>query len=647
MPETEAFTSKTILTSNVAKELLKVAKAYGLSVHDLDFTINKTELFIKEAAAETKEPKKEEKKENSKEGSATSDFKVIDDQMMAKLKDPEAQANPNIVLKQVYDVEIFPLVDLLFPKLEMTIAANKSVTSVYATIKAGSVIDSVEDISRELKHYFNKRKLRTQLLIDIWDEEMVSEVTRLAAQIEVNGSVSFEEDLKILISKSLLAKDKQDDALTIHFDQKEEEGEFAKVDYKQRGFIKGVEQNELLITYLKPLEGTPGRNCKGEFIEVLPPDATHVPTFEIDPESIEIKEDETKQEYFARKNGYIDIESNKYYIKEALEVNEISFKSTGNVNAGINTNISIHVQESDPLGDAIGMGVEVEATDVDVEGNVGSNSKVEAQKIRIGGQTHKSSILIADNVEVNLHRGLIQGKDVKVKRLEQGRIEGETVEVEQAAGGEIVAKNVVIEILQSHMSITASESITIKKMLGSENTLEIDQTKVGKNANAVDDLEDELDVKRQEINVSRKKIDEKKALFAKHKDAMHNIKKRLVGYKKAGVKLPEAFVKKYKEFQALQMHIGTLEIEHKLMVDMFEMMEKRKGRFQRSVVDAQVINQDSWKGHNEIRFHLTAPEQTLTYVPKEGLHQSAIMLKYDEEKDEYTVVSESADIPGL
>ncbi len=644
MADQKVFTSKLVRTSNIVKELLSIAKEYKLSVHDLDFRLIKMEMYIKKTASSEGEEKKES---NSKKAAPKADdnFREATREDLNRLQDDTKPADPELVVKQVYDAEIFPVEEPLFPKLELTISGNKSLTAVYATIKAGSVIEATGDLSNDLRDYFNRRKLRTHILIDIWDREMVTELAKLSASIEVNGSVAFEEDRRILISKSLHSVETIHDKLILHFENKNKnEDDYGRIDYKKRGFITAVEAGELLITYRKPITGQPGRNCKGEFIEVPEADASHVPKFTVDEATIEIKEDEKKIEYFAKKNGYIDIDKNSYYVKEELEVSEISFKSTGNVNAGLNTDIAIHVKEDDSMRDAIGMGVEVEATEVNVEGNVGSNSTVTAQKIKIGGQTHKSSVLMAPEIDINLHRGLAKGKEVQVRRLEQGRIEADEVFVEQAAGGEIIGRHVTIEILASHVNVIASESITIKKMRGSENVLTIDQAKVGDNVQAFEELEDSIEEKRIEINRAKKKLDEQKRLYKRHESAIKEIKERLVAYKKSGVKLPDAFVRKYKEFQSLHNDISQQEREYNLLLEMFEDFQKQRGSFQSSIMDARVTNYDVWKGHNEVNFHLSSPAQELSYVPAEGLKESIIMLKYDQENDEYSIICESADM---
>ena len=572
-------------------------------------------------------------------------FSEANEEDMKLFNDPKVLADPALQLKQIYDVEISPLEQARFPKLTMNISANKSLTSVYAIIKAGSVIQKTQNISKDLTDYFNERKLRARVLINLWDEEMKRALSKIAAKIEVNAEVTFSEDQQILVCQSLGAVPTRHDKLIMHFEDKhKKEDDYGRIDYKARGFITAVEEGETLITYLKPKTGKPGRNCRGAFIEVPEASNAHQPTFEIDPDTIEVKEDEDKIEYISKRNGYIDFENNRYYIKEALEVSEISFKSTGNVNAGLNTDIAIKVSESDAMKDAIGMGVEVEASEVDVEGNTGSNSVVRAKMIRIGGQTHQSSELYAPNIVVNLHRGRAFGDEIEIKRLEQGYVKGKKVTIQQAAGGEVHAEDVTIELLQSHATIYASHSIVINKMKGSENTLIIDQTEVGENKEAKEHLEAEIDQMHIELNLAKKVYEEDKALMNKHKSTILEIKQRLLAYQKAGAKMPDSFVKKYKEFQSMQAQMNQHKRDMELKQEMLELLMQKRTKFQTDVLEAKVINYDIWRGHNEVVFHLTSPDIELRHVPREGMTESVIQLKYDKEDDHYEIVAKSMDL---
>jgi hypothetical protein len=103
------------------------------------------------------------------------------------------------------------------------------------------------------------------------------------------------------------------------------------------------------------------------------------------------------------------------------------------------------------------------------EGNIGSNAKVFALKAEVGGQTHKTSKLRADSLNINVHKGEAYGKHIVINRLEHGIIDGDIIEIEEAIGGNIRGKEVTIELCTSHVRVTASKFIEIKKLQEGEN----------------------------------------------------------------------------------------------------------------------------------------------------------------------------------
>lgn len=623
MAEENTFEPQLVRTANVAKELIEVAKKYELPIHALDFKILKTTLYIKHAPIENPD---------------SVEFLEISKEDRTALSDHEALKDPTLFLKQVYDIEIFKVTTPLFPHLQLSISGNKSLTSVYAVIQAGSKLEAMPELEHSLFDYLNRRKLRARILIDIWDDGMRDAVRAIAAKALIDGIYTFSEETQILVAQTIGSVPTIDDTFITHFQRKvEAENELKRVNHKERGFITAVAEGELLMTYRKPQQGTPGRDCRGEFLKIPDPLTTHEPKFTVDDQTIEVREDEKKIEYLSKKNGYIDFASNQYYIKENLEVSEISFKSTGNVSAGLNKDISIRVKDSDSTKDAIGIGVEVEASEVDVDGNVGSNAVVRANLIRIGGQTHQSSKLYAPDIYVHVHKGYAQGDKVEVKRLEQGRIEGFNVHVELATGGEIVARDVVIDVLQSHTKITASHSIVIKKMRGSENSLCIDQTRQSENAAKIQALEEKIEAMRIDINISQKKLKEDQTRFHEHKATIEELKRRLVGYKQSGIQPPNAFLQSYKKFQNMHHAIEMEGRDLRLKEENYALLMGERSRFQEDVLEATITNYDIWRGHNEVSFHLTDPYTEIDYIPKEGLRESVISLELNEETQAYEI----------
>jgi hypothetical protein len=100
--------------------------------------------------------------------------------------------------------------------------------------------------------------------------------------------------------------------------------------------------------------------------------------------------------------------------------------------------------------------------------------------------------------------------------------------------------------------------------------------------------------------------------------AFKEIKKRLIHYKSKGVKMPESFVKKYKEFQLIQQKHKELQETLAQKSDYLTLQTTRTASFQDNILDARVINRDRWIGYNEIKFKLVDPPVELVYKPKEG-----------------------------
>jgi len=120
-------------------------------------------------------------------------------------------------------------------------------------------------------------------------------------------------------------------------------------------------------------------------------------------------------------------------INTDMDVGEISFKTTGSLNSGVDSDVSLHVSETDLGKDAIGTDMSVEVTEIDIDGNVGSNARVVALRATVAGQTHKTVCLKADDLDINIHKGKAYGKNIKVIRLEHGKIDGDFA-IEAVAG---------------------------------------------------------------------------------------------------------------------------------------------------------------------------------------------------------------------
>ena len=612
-----------VRTENIAKELVLSASKHGLKASDLDFNLLDVQTFLS-----MDEGKEEEE---------------VIGEGLERLNDEALLADPKVGIRQSYEIEIVAAKEDRFSNLNLSIGANATMTRLFASIKPGSVVKYYDGIEKDLLAFVNKRKLRANMLIHIWDKNLKSEIEKFAAKVRIEKTLNIQERISFEVGCALEPKETINDKLIMHYSKKRELGEAEKVDHNKRGFIHGVAENDLLIEYIKAHKGEPGRNCRAEYLASKEPVVAHAPTFNVT-DKIEILDNEESVEYRAKNSGYIVFENNTYDLRVEVEISEISFRTTGSIEAGIDTDVSINVKEKDAFKDAIGAGMEVEAKEINVDGNVGNNAKLKARKINIGGQTHQSSYIEGDDVKVNIHKGKIKGIRVEVTRLEQGIIEAEYVKVKQATGGKIIAKEVEIEMLSSHVDIIASSKIEIRMLKGEENTFTISSVLYSEDHEALSENEDELLLQKRKVSALKEEFTKNKNIFDENESSIADLKKRLLQYKQSGAKMPGSFVVKYREFQDLQKHLFDLQKELHRNEEMLELLSAKTNSLQHDILNARIINHDQYRGHNEIRFKLLEPEIELYYVPKGGADEKYFMLKQDEENGAYHIVSSATEV---
>lgn len=591
-----------VITNNVPKELQKLARSYKVKIDTLDFNILEIKTYTRVNGPDH-------------EG----EWEEIHDEELYELDDKTALLNQYFQIKQVYEVEIFSKNrdENPYSDFKLALGANSTKCKIYLSILAGSHVEYTPRFEQELLTMINKRKIRSGILINIFDEMLSDVVSKIVARVRVAEKLDYSKDERYLIAEGYEPTLTINDALILHYDKKNNTDENDKIDYAARGFIKSVHQDELLIEYVKPRRGKPGRNCRGEYIRAKEPTVTHEPKFSVD-DTIKVVETATNIQYIATVNGYISFSRNVYSIQKDIDLREISFKSTGSIATGIHSDISIKVKEKNAIKDAIDKGMNVEVSEIDVHGNVGSHAKVVALRANISGQTHKTSMVRADKLTINIHRGKAYGKHIHIARLEHGIVDGNIVEIEEAVGGEIHAKEITIEVCESNVSATASKFIEIEKLIGSENSFTISplvkksaKQGINENKESIRNLEAEMKALNKEIEKTQKLIKDSTASY-------NDIKRRLVNYKKNNIKMPESFVKKYKEFQALQDKLKDLKQQLTLKSDRYTLLTTETASFQDNIFDARIINRHRWIGHNELKFVLVDPPREILFYPKEN-----------------------------
>jgi hypothetical protein len=604
-------------TDNVAKEIIRIAQSNKVPVATLDFSLLSVQTFTRMSESE--------------------EWQELDADALSSFGDSNVLLNETFQMKQTYEIEVFTKVDICkLDGLDLSIGANSRKTKVYLTIKEGSHVDYFEEFGMQFTTLVNKKKLRANLLIEVFDEPMKEAIKTLRSRLEINDSLDFEKKEIFQIAQGFEPLDTVHDALILHYEAKRPEEDDAKrVDYSKRGYLLSTVVDELLIEYIKPKQGKPGRDCRGQYIKPEEPKIQHEPTFSVS-EKIEVVDTDDAILYKAKSNGYVTFENATYDIRTEVDVPEISFKTTGSIETDLNADVSINVKENDVLKDAVGMGMEVEVNEIHVEGNVGPKAIIRAMKAYIEGQTHQSSHIEAETLNINIHKGVAKGGEIDITRLEHGRVEGDVVRIKQAIGGVIKAREIYIETLGSHVKAYAAERIEINKLQGGENTLMIDPLVIQEQLQNVEESEKMIVETERLYRALKEEVAKYELMVRKNEPAYLEIKKKLVHYKKSAIKMPEAFVKKFKEFQEQHEHLESLRSELYQKREKIELLRARHNASQNDIFEARIINNDHWRNHNELVFKLVEPPIQVSFVPEHGDEHKIYGLKeYD---DEYFIV---------
>lgn len=618
--EKNEFKSIIIDTANVMKELKNIAVVNHLKQTDLAFKLLKTTTSYGDDKNDAHDMSEEEKN------------LFLDDSFLL---------NPNIKLKQHYRVEIYKVekdnaLDIHMP--DITLSGNKNLTKIIATIAKSHEIKYTSNLEQMMIDDIQVKKIKAGILLDIRDQNMYKEIKKVVASIRVNGILDQTQSFVVCQGVDEVAS--VNDDLIFHYKKKASpKSTDGKVDYSKRGFVSAVEKDECIIEYIKPQVGTPGRNCRGVFIPIKEPKKTNDIPIGISA-NITKKENETSVKYIANSGGYVNFDKGIYDIQEQMEINEISFRSTGSIEANMDSNIKINIKEKDILKDAIGAGMSVETSELNVQGNVGSGAKIKAKIVDIGGQTHQSSYIESDKITIAVHRGEANGREVIIDRLEGGRVIGDTVHVKQMIGGEIIANIIKIDNLMSNAKLIASELIEIQELKGANNKFIIDPSVTKEFNEQILSINKKIERLEEDLKAFPRQLSSKKDMIEKNKPMAEMVKSKILELKKSGVEPAISLFAKIKDFQEKVIDYNSLLQTYKDKKEELVELKKELVLVQTKVFSAKIINHSSWKEFNEIRFKLISPAQDITYNPKERETAREITLK-DFGNGDYRVMRET------
>ncbi len=576
-------------------EINYFAKSKDIEPNELDFRVVEIFTYIKTHAQTHFNESKNEKLQNYLE-------KEYWDDASFKIKQKYAI---NIVSKNSEDS--FPYT--------INIISNRTKTKIDAVINIEDSMNTLKNLESRLYDELIRRKIRHGLLVFDFDHERLKGEVVEFAKLLKRGDIEDEYTINLCsLSQPKVSVDAKIRYIYREKNKKNEGEE--KVDYKERDFMIAVKEDEEIIEVIKPQKGDDYRDCAGVFVKAKDPTSEAKIDFNTD-ETIEQVDEDNRVVFIAARNGYVSEENSRITIKEEMEINEVSFKNTGSLRAGIDSGMVVRIEENNFLKESIGEGLSIEVSEVYAAGNIGSGVEIKAREVEIGGQTHMSSNIYADTVHIAIHKGYVKAKEVFIGSLEGGVVDAQTCEVEKSLSGVIRAQNVFIEDLHSHSRIYASNKIEIDKISGDENRFFIDPKAYYEVQEEIEEIEKQNALFLKELSTNQRELQKRLDLISQNRENIESIKEKIADIKRKNGTPPKILLDRIKKFKFLIN--GAKEIRAKI-AKTHKINEELKSKIEAlnsSVLDAKILVHDKWRGFNEIKFMILEPKQTFIYKPKE------------------------------
>jgi hypothetical protein len=597
----------TLETENVSQTITQLANKKNIPADKIDFDILDVTTTVMKAQSV---------------GNLTEEVVIMEKKGRVDISE-DIWLDSDVRIIQKYEILLYPI-DPKGIHLHVGIAANAQQTNIVAFIKKEPRLTPSGELLGFLTNELNKRKLKHGFLIDIFDESMDGDLRRLCDLISQHGHLDRDVRVNIFNGPDFIPS--IDDSIEYVYQKRSTIPGGSK-------FI-GVSAGEALIEYIKPKIGKASRNAKGKYLNCFDPIKNHEIKFTVS-NSIKYEDTEEKVIYSAINDGFAVFEDNMLDIKPELILVNLTAK-TGSIDIGTNKNSKLNITSDAPEIDAVGDNVKIKAHEIDVKGNVGEDTLLEAEIVNIQGQTHRSSKIIAKQVDVKTHKGIIEAEDVKVGVLESGVISANNVKIASSLGATIQANECNIGILGSNSTIIISKLLIIESVSGSENKITITPSATKEDEKEFEDLIGQLkeitsmqETNSTELNTNMKTIEQSVAGAKALKVQLDAEKNR----EKAALLTSKlvAFNELVERTKLLKKQNEELDITRKSIVQTIQGIQDK-------ILGAKVITEKPWRGHNIVKFKLIEPPMELSITVDE--HNDFMELSLQKVNGEYSIHKE-------
>ncbi|WQY76105.1 DUF342 domain-containing protein [Helicobacter pylori] len=428
---------------DIQKELKKAAAENKLQTEDLWFEILKTSIFIK--------------------NSTKDDFSEAFGGELQQLEEDEYYEKKELTLYQTHDIKIKSNAYKRFFEVEV----DENLSKIEIILDECFIVLDTEEYYQEMFAYIKEclafqgvvfrhlSQMYENLKTELRKYQKEAQNKRFILYASLTFIPNTEEKSHFLLEEEYLPTH------TIFLSDQEES--FVKENY----YIAKENQKVAYVNY--PKQGRDGRNLKGLYIEL--PKVAHSPTpIGHDKNAFEEREENNALVYYSKALQGVKMEKGRLVSKQNfIFKNGIKSIEVPNLLGGVESGLALEIQAKDELSDAIDSNLILEASVINIKGNVGKNVILVAKEITIEGQIHPESYVCANKARITNHKGVCYAKEFECKYLERAKVYANSVKVEASAGSVVYAKEIALEKLKSDNKLYFSKQCWIDEVDGNGN----------------------------------------------------------------------------------------------------------------------------------------------------------------------------------
>ncbi|WP_100999074.1 FapA family protein [Helicobacter pylori] len=428
---------------DIQKELKKAAAENKLQTEDLWFEILKTSIFIK--------------------NSTKDDFSEAFGGELQQLEEDEYYEKKELTLYQTHDIKIKSNAYKRFFEVEV----DENLSKIEIVLDECFIVLDTEEHYQEMFAYIKECLAFEGVVfrhLSQMYENLKTELRKYKKEAQNKHFILYVSSTFIPNAEEqshFLLEEEYFPTHTIFLSDQEESL------VKENDYIAKENQKVACVNY--PKQGRDGRNLKGLYIE-LPKVANSPTPIGHDKNAFEEREENNALVYYSKALQGVKMEKGRLVSKQNfIFKNGIKSIETPNLLGGVESGLVLEIQAKDELSDAIDSNLILEASVINIKGNVGKNVILVAKEITIEGQIHPESYVYANKARITNHKGVCYAKEFECKYLERAKVYANSVKVEASAGSVVYAKEIALEKLKSDNKLYFSKQCLIDEVDGNGN----------------------------------------------------------------------------------------------------------------------------------------------------------------------------------